>query len=91
MEKKFLDKIFGFFFIFFNLNESNALLVQVWSLATSFFVGGSRPGFFLTDIEKTQGENNSPNSITQGNFLPKTQRTGSIFDGPKKLNKPVLI
>ena len=40
--------------------------------------------FFLTDIEKTQGKNNSPNSITQGNFLPKTQRTGSIFDGPKK-------
>ena len=39
MEKKFLDK---FFFIFFNLNELNALLVQVWSLATSFFVGGSR-------------------------------------------------
>ena len=47
--------------------------------------------FFLTDIEKTQGKNNSPNSITQGNFPWKTQQTGSIFDWPKKLNKPVLI
>ena len=46
---------------------------------------------FLTDIEKTQGKNNSPNSITQGNFPSKTQRTGSIFDWTKKLNEPVLI
>ena len=49
------------------------------------------PGFFLTDIEKTQGKNNSPNSITQGNFLSKTQRTGSIFWLAQKNLKPVLI
>ena len=46
---------------------------------------------FFTDIEKTQGKNNSPNSITQGKIPPKTQRTGSIFDWTKKLNEPVLI
>ena len=55
------------------------------------FVSHVHVRLFFTDIEKTQGKNNSPNSITQGKIPPKPQRTGSIFDWTKKLNEPVLI
>ena len=42
-----------------------------------------KTGFFTTFV-KTQGKNNSPKSITQGNFCPKTQPTGSIFSTTTK-------
>ena len=43
--------------------------------------------FFLTTFVKTQGNNDSPKSITQGNFCQKTQRTGSIFSTATKNSK----